>query len=166
MFYVIHIQWEKFIVSHRHFHSYSIFLLFSIIYVCSTVQVGVSHHVHGRVNIEFLAEPLNSRWESGENTPILQFSGFWVLVSNLGVVFHLSAHSKQVKLGLNCPFIVSGLLREVSRVSIRLDNTISRKWLNTCQATFPNKKYMLHWRVGLLSDIIASLAAKDDLESY
>jgi hypothetical protein len=90
-----------------------------------------------------------------------------VLVSNLGVVFHLSTHSKQVKLGLNCPFIVSGLLlREVLRIFIRLDNTISRKGLDTCQATFLNKKYMLHWRVGLPSDIIASLAAKDDPEPY
>jgi len=132
----------------------------------TTVQVGVSHHVHGKVNIEFLAEPLNSRRESGENTPILQFSGFWALVSNLGVVFHLSAHLKQVKLGLNCPFIVSGLLRKVSRIFIRLDNTISRKGLETCQATFLNKKYMLHWRVGLPSDMIASLAAKDDPEPY
>jgi len=91
------------------------------------VQVGISHHVCGSVNIEFLAKPLNSRRESGENTPILQFSAFWALVSISGVTFHLSAHLKQMKLRFNCPFIVSGLLREVSRVSIRLDNTISRK---------------------------------------
>ena len=128
------------------------------------VHISISHHVYGSVNIEFLAKPLNSRQESGGNTPILQFSVFWVLVSNSGVVFHLSAHLKQVKLRLNCPFIVSGLLREVLCVSIRLDNTISGKGLNTCQATFLNKKYMLHWRVGLLSNIIASLAAKDGLE--
>jgi hypothetical protein len=71
-----------------------------------------------------------------------------------------------VKLGLDYPFIVSGLLREVSHIFIHLDNMISRKGLDTCQATFLNKKYMLHWRVGLPSDIIASLAAKDDPEPY
>ncbi len=71
-----------------------------------------------------------------------------------------------MKLRLNHPFIVSGLLREVSHVSIHLDNIISRNRLNIYQAIFPNKKYMLHWRAGLPSDIIASLAAKNDPESH
>ena len=110
----------------------------------STVQVGISHHMHGSINIEFLAKLLNSRQESGKNTLILQFLAFWVLVSISGVIFHLSTHLKQMKLRFNHPFIVSQLLREVLHISICLDNTISRKKLNICQATFSNKKYMLH----------------------
>ena len=57
--------------------------------------------MHGGLTIECPAEPLKSKQESGENMPILQFSVFWVIVSNSGVVFHLSAHLEQVKLRLN-----------------------------------------------------------------
>jgi hypothetical protein len=57
--------------------------------------------MHGGLTIECPAEPLKSKQESGENMPILQFLGFWALVSNSWVVFHLSTHLEQVKLRLN-----------------------------------------------------------------
>jgi len=57
--------------------------------------------MRGGLSIECPAEQLKSKRESGENMPILQFSVFWALVSNSGVVFHLSAHLEQVKLRLN-----------------------------------------------------------------
>jgi len=50
-------------------------------------------------------------------------------------------------------------------VYARLDKTITRKGLNTRQAAFANRKYASHRRVGLLSDIIASLDTEDTLNS-
>jgi hypothetical protein len=50
-------------------------------------------------------------------------------------------------------------------VCVRLDNTTSRKGLNTHQAAYANKKYKSHRKVGLPNDIKASIAAEDDLES-
>lgn len=41
------------------------------------------------------------------------------------------------------------------------DNTPSRKKLDAHQATFANKQYKSHRRVGLPSDIIESMAAQD-----
>ncbi len=55
----------------------------------------------GGLNIESPAEQPKSKQESGENMPILQFSVFWALVSNSGVIFVLSAHLDQAKLRLN-----------------------------------------------------------------
>jgi len=46
-----------------------------------------------------------------------------------------------------------------------LDKTITRKGLNTCQAAYANRKYASHRRVGLPSDILASLAIEDTLKS-
>ncbi len=46
-----------------------------------------------------------------------------------------------------------------------LDNTISRKGLNAHQAAFANKKYKSHQRVGLPSEIIESLSAKDTIKT-
>jgi hypothetical protein len=43
-------------------------------------------------------------------------------------------------------------------VCLGLDNAPSRKGLDTQQAAFANKKYKSHRRVGLPSDIIASMA--------
>jgi len=42
-------------------------------------------------------------------------------------------------------------------ICVWLDNATSRKGLDMHQATFANKKYKSYRRVGLLSDIIASL---------
>jgi hypothetical protein len=49
----------------------------------------------------------------------------------------------------------------VPRICDRLDNAITRLGLNARQAAFANKKYKLHRRVGLPSDIIAALAPQD-----
>ena len=46
-----------------------------------------------------------------------------------------------------------------------LDKTIARKGLNTCQAAYTNQTYKSHRRVGLPSNIIASLAMEDTLKS-
>src|SRR6266851_8650182 len=50
-------------------------------------------------------------------------------------------------------------------ICARLDKTITRKGLNTCQAAYANRKYASHRRVGLPSDILASLAIEDTLKS-
>ena len=52
--------------------------------------------MHGGFTIECPAEPLKTKRESGENMQILQFFVFRVLVSNSGVVFHLSAQLEHV----------------------------------------------------------------------
>jgi hypothetical protein len=46
-----------------------------------------------------------------------------------------------------------------------LDNATSRKGLNACQATFANKQYKSHQRVGLPSDIIESLATQNNYKA-
>jgi hypothetical protein len=50
-------------------------------------------------------------------------------------------------------------------VCAQLDKTITRKGLNARQAAFTNRKYTSHRRVGLPSDIIASLDTEDTLNS-
>jgi hypothetical protein len=50
-------------------------------------------------------------------------------------------------------------------VCVWLDNATSRKGLDVHQAAYANKKYKSHRKVSLLSDIIASLATEDELES-
>ena len=50
-------------------------------------------------------------------------------------------------------------------VCAQLDKMITRKGLNAHQAAFTNRKYMSHRRVGLPSDIIASLDTEDTLKS-
>jgi hypothetical protein len=50
-------------------------------------------------------------------------------------------------------------------VCARLDKMIARKGLNARQAAYANRTYKSHRRVGLPSDIIASLAMKDTLKS-
>jgi len=47
----------------------------------------------------------------------------------------------------------------------RLDNMTSRKGLNVHQAAFANKQYKSHWRIGLPSDIIESLATQDEYKT-
>jgi len=53
-----------------------------------------------------------------------------------------------------------------SRVCDRLDNAISRKGLNVCQAAYANKKYKSHRKVGLPSDIIASINAQNTSDPF
>ena len=48
-----------------------------------------------------------------------------------------------------------------ARVCDRLDNATSRKGLDARQAAYANKKYKSHRRVGLPSDIIAAINAKN-----
>ena len=50
-------------------------------------------------------------------------------------------------------------------VCARLDKTITRKGLNARQAAYANRKYASHRRVGLPTDILASLAIEDTLKS-
>jgi hypothetical protein len=52
----------------------------------------------------------------------------------------------------------------LARVCDRLDNAISRKGLDARQAAYANKKYKSHRRVGLPSDIIAAINAKNTLD--
>jgi len=50
-------------------------------------------------------------------------------------------------------------------VCAQLDKTITRKGLNAHQAAYANRKYTSHRRVGLPSNILASLAIEDTLKS-
>jgi len=47
------------------------------------------------------------------------------------------------------------------RMCNRLDNVMSRKGLNGCQAAFASEKYKSHHRVGLPGDILDSIDTKD-----